>query len=173
MSLKSSLIALAENIGMCQENSRSIKQALAGGLADAAANAPGIDGGAESVKIWTNSTPAAAMDETDLTIDNADVYDGFYIIARPLSSNISMTYFIDASAINDDATYEIHHTYVSSGQVYNARRTVKLTQAEGSSSVKFAFSKGNTRHIDPYGTATSFTANNNVVIPLYIIGVKF
>lgn len=36
MSLKSSLLALAENIGMCQENARSIKQALAGGLADAA-----------------------------------------------------------------------------------------------------------------------------------------
>ena len=35
MSLKSSLIALAENIGMCQENARSIKQALAGGLAEA------------------------------------------------------------------------------------------------------------------------------------------
>lgn len=38
MSLKSSLLALAENIGMCQENARSIKQALAGGLADAADN---------------------------------------------------------------------------------------------------------------------------------------
>ena len=36
MSLKSSLLALAENIGMCQENARSIKQALAGGLSEAA-----------------------------------------------------------------------------------------------------------------------------------------
>lgn len=34
MSLKSSLLALANNIGMCQENARSIKQALAGGLAE-------------------------------------------------------------------------------------------------------------------------------------------
>ena len=39
MSLKSSLLALANNIGMCQENARSIKQALAGGLADAGAAA--------------------------------------------------------------------------------------------------------------------------------------
>ena len=38
MSLKSSLLALAENIGMCQENARSIKQALAGGLAEVTAN---------------------------------------------------------------------------------------------------------------------------------------
>lgn len=37
MSLKSSLLALANNIGMCQENARSIKQALLGGLSEAAA----------------------------------------------------------------------------------------------------------------------------------------
>lgn len=36
MSLKSSLLALANNIGMCQENARSIKQALAGGLTEVA-----------------------------------------------------------------------------------------------------------------------------------------
>ena len=36
MSLKSSLLALANNIGMCQENARNIKQVLAGGLAEVA-----------------------------------------------------------------------------------------------------------------------------------------
>ena len=38
MSFKSSILALAENIGMCQENARSIKQALANGLASMAAD---------------------------------------------------------------------------------------------------------------------------------------
>ena len=53
MSLKSSLLALANNIGMCQENARSIKQALAGGLAEAGAAAAGDW---ELVKTETGST---------------------------------------------------------------------------------------------------------------------
>lgn len=39
MSFKSSLIALANNIGMCQENARSIKQALLSGLTEVASDA--------------------------------------------------------------------------------------------------------------------------------------
>ena len=56
MSLKSSLLALAENIGMCQENARSIKQALAGGLTKC---------GAAEVNPWTlvkKETGAVAID---------------------------------------------------------------------------------------------------------------
>lgn len=56
MSLKSSLLALAENIGMCQENARSIKQALAGGLAAA---------GVSEFNPWTlvkKETGAVAID---------------------------------------------------------------------------------------------------------------
>lgn len=165
MSLKSTLIALAGNVGKCQENARSLKLELERGLLEVADSTSG--------KIWTNEAPTTAMDEGDITITDSDSFDGYYIIYRPLSSNTNNVIFIDKSAINDDNTYEIHHTYVSSGQVYNARRTVKLTKAEGSSDVKFTFSKGTTRHIDPYGTASSFTANNNVIIPAYIVGVKF
>ena len=53
MSLKSSLLALANNIGMCQENARNIKQVLAGGLAAAGAVTPGDW---ELVKTETGST---------------------------------------------------------------------------------------------------------------------
>ena len=173
MSLKSSLLALANNIGMCQENARSIKQALAGGLAEAAVVAPGLEGDAESVKIWTNTTPAAAMDESDITIDNSDIFDGYYIVYRPVSGSANFLIYLDSSNINDNTAYDIHYTYVASGQVYDARRTVELSKAVDSHDVKFAFSKGNIRHIDPYGTASAFSANNNDIIPIAIIGVKF
>lgn len=59
MSLKSSLLALANNIGMCQENARSIKQALAGGLAVAGAAAAGDW---ELVKTETGTTEITLPD---------------------------------------------------------------------------------------------------------------
>ena len=63
MSLKSSLLALANNIGMCQENARSIKQALAGGLADAAGDSVIVDP-------WTKLGTATGSGE------NVDIPEG-------------------------------------------------------------------------------------------------
>ena len=65
MSLKSSLLALAENIGMCQENARSIKQALAGGLAAAGTITPGDW---ELVKTETGKT------KIDIPEGTTDIY---------------------------------------------------------------------------------------------------
>lgn len=68
MSLKSSLLALAENIGMCQENARSIKQALAGGLAAAGADSVIVDP-------WTKlGTATGSGDDVDIPEGLNEIY---------------------------------------------------------------------------------------------------
>lgn len=70
MSLKSSLLALANNIGMCQENARSIKQALAGGLAEAGA---ATMGDWALVKTETGATSIAIAEGTsDIYVEVTD-----------------------------------------------------------------------------------------------------
>ena len=175
MSLKSSLIALAENIGMCQENSRSIKQALAGGLVGVATNAPGIDGASEFVKLWVNETPTTAFTDQAVNIDDGDLYDGYYIIIAPTSGTIIHQYYIDKTTINDSNNHTIAYTSLvrSSGKIQFVFRDVSLSQVEGSHSVTFTFGKGRKSVLDTYGTASSTTDSNSDMIPQYIIGIKF
>lgn len=175
MSLKSSLLALAENIGMCQENARSIKQALAGGLAYAAVNAPGIDGASEIVKLWKNSTPASNFAASDVEIENSDIYDGYLLIYNHDAGSISAIDFIDSSIINADATHYINEQNInlSAGNIRKEYRSVVLTKAEGSSTVKFSFGDCKAGTIATYGTGVSGSTANNLIIPIYILGVKF
>ena len=65
MSLKSSLLALANNIGMCQENARSIKQALAGGLAVA---------GAVTLGDWELVKTETGKTKIDIPEGTTDIY---------------------------------------------------------------------------------------------------
>lgn len=169
MSLKSSLLALAENIGMCQENARSIKQALAGGLTAVGAAANVIN----SDKLWVNEAPSSAYADTPITITDGDQYDGFYVMLRPQANMPGYVFYYDAAAINDDVNYSAHYTYISSGKVYELYRNIKFTQAEGSHNVVLNVGKGRTFHIDPYGTGVSASDNNNGLVPLCVIGVKY
>ena len=175
MSLKSSLLALAENIGMCQENARSIKQALAGGLVEAASDAPGIDGASEIVKLWKNSTPDSSFAGSDVEIENSDIYDGYILIYNHDSSSTSSMDYIDSSIINVDATHYINANNInlSAGTMRKEYRSVKLTKAEGSSTVKFTFGDCKSATIATYGTGVSGSTANTLIVPIYILGVKF
>lgn len=175
MSLKSSLLALAENIGMCQENARSIKQALAGGLVDVASDAPAISGASELVELWSNAEPTAAFDATDIEITNGDVYDMYLITARAQSGQCNLTFTVDSAVINDNNAYSLVYTHLvrSSGKVSHVFRTVTLTKAEGSHTVVFGFAKGRSSTLDTYGSEASTSDSNSSMIPEHIIGVKF
>ena len=103
MSLKSSLLALANNIGMCQENARSIKQALAGGLAVAGAAA------ADDwtlVKTETGTTSVAIPEGTsdiyvEITDDINTIMLGLTIPVATLgdiAKNFRTGYYLSSSA---------------------------------------------------------------------------
>ena len=175
MSLKSSLLALANNIGMCQENARSIKQALSVGLAGVATNASGIDGAISSKKLWVNATPTASFPATDVTVDNSDDYDAFIVAYEHFTWSGIQLWMIDKSAINDNTDHTIVQSYVDNpiGTVMKDRRSLRLTQAEDSSSLKFAFAGGYRDTIATYGSEGSSSAKNNAMLPIYIIGIKF
>lgn len=175
MSLKSSLLALANNIGMCQENARNIKQVLAGGLTEVASDAPGLDDITEIVKLWTNEHPTSAFDATDVTIKNADVYNGFLLIIMQESGNISMCDYIDSSVINDNTDHYINADAInlSAGVMKKEYRSLQLTQAADSHDIVFKFGLGKTGTIATYGTGVSASTTNGVLVPLYIIGLKY
>lgn len=174
MSLKSSLLALANNIGMCQENARSIKQALAGGLAEVASDAPGIDGAAEYVKIWTNEhpgesySPAAVASGVDKTL-----YDGFIIILAPAGYHHTALYYMPASYIGDNTTYNMDDYIIpfSDGVIKLQRRGVELKATDDK--VVFDFKHGEVSTFSTYGQQGSSTTSNGIMVPLHIIGVKF
>lgn len=175
MSLKTALLALANNIGMCQENARSIKQALAVGLTKAAFDAPGIDDAISSKKLWVNMNPASAFPATDVTVDNSDDFDAFIVAYSIFTWSGMSLWFIDKSAINDNANHTILDGFIdtSNGVIIRSSRIAKLTQAEGSTSVKFAFTAGTRSTVNTYGTAATTTDNNTNMVPQYIIGIKF
>lgn len=175
MSLKSSLLALANNIGMCQENARSIKQALAGGLAEVAVNASGIDGTADCKKLWNNEHPTDAFPATDVTVDNTDDFDAFIVVYSLFSWSGMSLWYINKAAINDNSNHSIFHNYLdnTNGIMIKSTRSMKLTQAADSTSLKFEFAGANRDTLSTYGSAATSTANNSNMIPQYIIGIKF
>ena len=175
MSLKSSLLALANNIGMCQENARSIKQALAGGLEAVASNASGIDGVTSCKKLWENEHPTDAFSATDVTVNNSDEFDAFVVAYSIFNwSGISL-WLIDKSAINDNSNHSIFNDYLnhSDGIMTKSTRSMMLTQAEGSNSLKFAFATCYRNTLTTYGSAATSEAKNGDLVPHYIIGIKF
>ena len=175
MSLKSSLLALANNIGMCQENARNIKQVLAGGLTEVASDAPGIDDASEIVKLWKNTTPASAFAASDIEIENGDLYDGYCLVIMQESGTISILHYIDADWINDNTAHYLNATNVnlSAGNIKKEYRSLQLSKAEGSDKVKFAFGDGKSGTVATYGTGVSASTLNTVLVPIYIIGIKF
>lgn len=175
MSLKSALIALAGNVGKCQENARSLKLELERGLMEVASDAPDIGGASEIVKLWKNTTPSSAFEASNIEIENADVYDGYVLVIMQESGNISAVDYIDASWINDDTAHYLNGTSVnlSAGNMKKEYRSLQLSKTEGSNKVKFAFGDGKSGTIATYGTAVSASTLNTILVPLYIIGIKF
>ena len=177
MSLKSSLLALAENIGMCQENARSIKQALAGGLVGVAANASGLDEPSEMEVVWTNSTPSSDYGEGTVTITDGDKYDAFIVYFLPIASgsNALQSFMYPASWINDSTDHGAGFIEydVSNGKVNRDYRMVRLTQAADSHDVVLNFGHGRSSTIATYGTAGSTTNADSKMKPINVIGVKF
>lgn len=175
MSLKSSLLALSENIGMCQENARSIKQALTVGLAGVATNASGIDGVSSIKKLWKNEHPGDAFAGGTVTVDNSDDFDAFIIFTMDLSGECYLPYMADKSFINTNVSHSllINHMNGSAGKIIKIYRGVKLDQAEGSDNVVLTFTNATTSTINTYGEAASDSTTNNVMVPQFILGVKF
>ena len=175
MSLKSSLLALANNIGMCQENARSIKQALAGGLAEAAGEASTVENPMQYEKLWVNANPTSAFAAGDVTVDNSAGYDAFIIYVMYLSGNAYTPYLLPKSVINDNTDHYMieQHVASSGGKVSEAYRRVKLAQAADSDNLVLTFTGCSNNTIDTYGSAASSSAANSSMIPEIIIGIKY
>lgn len=175
MSLKSSIIALAGTIGKCQENSRSIKQALELGLVEVSKNASGIDGAISTKKLWVNANPNTSFSGGDVTVDNSDDYDAFIIFLKGISNDMCHSAMCLKANINDSTqhSYSISHINTSNNTIIECIRKASLAQAEGSSNVVFTFTGCSTVAIDVYGTSTATSTTNAVLIPEVIIGVKF
>ena len=175
MSLKSSLLALANNIGMCQENARNIKQVLAGGLDMVASNASGVDDVTSLKKLWENEHPTDAFPATDVTVDNSDEFDGFVIVYSLFSWSGMSLWYIDNDAINDNANHSMFHLYLdnNNGVVFKSTRSMKLTQAADSTTLKFELAGANRDTLSTYGSAATSASKNGDIIPRYIIGIKF
>lgn len=175
MSLKSSLLALSENIGMCQENARSIKQALAGGLAGVAANASGIDGATSSKKLWVNANPTSAFAAGNVTVSNADDFDAFIIYYLNFSGSAFNECLIPKSAINDSNNHYIIESNIdtTNGTMFRSRRSFAITQASDATDAVFAFAGGYRDDIATYGSAGTTSSANSNIIPEIIVGVKF
>lgn len=115
MSLKSSLLALANNIGMCQENARSIKQALAGGLAAAGAVAPGD---------WELIGSKTGATKVDIPEGFSEIY-----IEVALSTSIMISAVIPVVTLGETAK-RVVNGYYSSASIYSyAGVDVKATEA--------------------------------------------
>lgn len=118
MSLKSSLLALAENIGMCQENARSIKQALAGGLAGVAAN---------TLDDWT--LVKTETGNTEITLP--DSFNELYIYVT--RSHSSVTIYLAApvvAALDDTANAFYEGSYATASANVQVRVKVSTTKAQ-------------------------------------------
>ena len=128
-----------------------------------------------SKKLWENDKPTTAFPATDVTVDNSADFDAFIVVYSLFSWSGMSMWFIDKPAINDTNNHTMFHNYIdnTNGVVFRSSRAMKLTQAEGSTSLKFAFAGGNRDTITTYGTAATSTANNGNMIPEYIIGIKF
>ena len=176
MSLKSSLLALANNIGMCQENPRSIKQALLGGLTEAAGEASTLESPVEMETVWTNSTPASDYGESTVTITDGDKYDTFIVYFLPIASgsNALQSFMYPASWINDSTDHGAGFVEydVTNGKINRDYRMVRLTQAADSHNVVFNFAHGRSSAIATYGTAGTTTNADSKMKPINIIGVK-
>ena len=177
MSLKSSLLALANNIGMCQENARSIKQCLELGLIEASKDASGIDNPASYKTVWTNSTPDSDYADTPVTITGGDIYDAFIIYYLPSAgkTNSLLSCMLPKSFINDSTDHAMNFIDygTASGTIIRDFRTSRLTQAEGSHDIVVTFGHGRVATIETYGTAGTTTNNDTKMKPMYILGVKF
>lgn len=175
MSLKTALINLAGSVGKCQENARSLKQCLELGLIEASKDAPAIAGASEIVKLWKNATPASAFAGSDVSITNSDIYDGYLIVYNHDSSSTASIDYIDASLINAEGSHYINANNInlSAGTMRKEYRSIQLTKAEGSSTVKFTFGDCKSATIATYGTGVSGSTANTLIVPIYILGVKF
>lgn len=104
MSLKSSLLALATNIGMCQENARSIKQALAGGLAEC---------GAAAVDDWK-----LLGSETGSTkVDIPEGYTELYVTVTDNSNHIWLATYVPFSILTETAQ-RLFNGYYATAEVF-------------------------------------------------------
>lgn len=177
MALKSSIIALAGTIGRCQENSRSIKQALELGLVEMSKDASELEKPSEMEVVWTNSTPSSDYGESTVTITDGDKYDAFIVYFLPIASgsNALQSFMYPASWINDSTDHGAGFIEydVTNGKVNRDYRMVRLTQAESSHDVVFNFGHGRTSIIATYGTAGTTANADSKMKPINIIGVKF
>ena len=175
MSLKSSIIALAGTIGRCQENSRSIKQALELGLVEMSKDASGLDGAISTKKLWENEHPNDPFSAGDVTIDNSDDCDAFILYFKAEGGFGYIPYLITKSMINDNTnhTFNEQNMLPSQGKITQSSRTCKFAQASDSSNVVITISGGTYATIDTYGEAASTSGSNSRMVPELIFGVKF
>ena len=119
-------------------------------------DAPTLVGNMRMSLLWTNSDPSSAFAAQEVTID--DNYDLYVCIA-----NYSTSVATETSAIFAKGHYfQLRFSFESSNKLANAVRNVSYV-----SDGKYSFGGG--KVLLPTSSATD---NNNMIIPLYIYGIK-
>ena len=118
MSLKSSLLALAENIGMCQENARSIKQALAAGLADA---------GAADVTVNPWTLVKTETGQVDITLPES--FDELLCVITPPSPATKLSIVIPKADLGESAAGYASGRYAGASTYESGTVNVSLAKA--------------------------------------------
>ena len=164
MSLKSSLVALANNIGMCQENARSIKQALLGGLTDVAASTD--DAGLSIDTIWSNADTTASFAGQTVEADITGGYSAFIVSFGTTSGVIE-----DTVIAFDGVTTRVADARLGSdGKVYQANRDVTITVGTGV--ISAVFTSCTTLEATALGSSLSWVTHNNSKVPYAIYGIR-
>ena len=168
MSLKSSLLALANNIGMCQENARSIKQALLGGLTETANSTE--DGGTDIVKIWENPDHTQTFAGQTLKVDVSGKFSAYIVL---FGNNQSTPYVEDFLITLDGVRSSINwiHLKTADGTVSYRYRDVTITTNDGECDAVFS-NVQSADNITAFGSAITTITTNARSIPYAIYGIR-
>lgn len=104
MSLKTALIALAGNVGKCQENARSLKLELERGLTEAGAVAPGD---------WTLLGSKTGATKVDIP----EGYNELYITVTDASNHLWLASYVP-SVILGETAQRLFNGYSASAEVF-------------------------------------------------------
>lgn len=175
MSLKSALIALAGNVGKCQENARSLKLELERGLLEVAGSATGSDDPVDATILWTNSAPTTAFGATVVKLEGVAKtdYKAYAILFAPGAPSQSFIEFVPASWIDDTSLHNAEQWNIvkSTGVMSAYTRPIEYKTVDDE--VAFDFHANSQYEFSTYGSAGTQTTKNGNLIPQYIIGLKF
>lgn len=168
MSLKSALIALAGNVGKCQENARSLKLELERGLLEVAGST--IDGGVDIVKLWENPDHTETFGSQTLKIDVTGKFSAYIVF---FGNNQSTPYVEDFLITLDGVRSSLNwmRLKASDGTVSYRCRDVTITTADGECDAVFT-NVTSADSISALGSAITTTTTNARSIPYAIYGIR-